>query len=247
MNKIVMNNNENNNNNINNNNNNNDNNNNINNNNNLNSENQIKNNKNIENSDIEKLTQKTINENIYEDLHLYITFYSDNNNTYSQYDWSIVEFIFNKGNSLNELIIGYIESIYDLLTNKNKLYYINEYFKEIISYYSKSLNDEDIRKIKSNIIFYLFKSEYFPKNNKFIHQCWGNIIYQLLSNNILTIDDFDFKNTKIDRGILKHIFIIIKFVCEFAENKETLKYFRKLRFVVENQRLFEKIINNKNL
>ena len=191
------------------------------------------------------LNQEEINNKIEKDLKNWKEFIEDGENI-KNYDWEIISEIYGEKKnqcSLADILEGFVENCIDFASNEKNIEYANQYLNELISYYSVSLSNTEIKKIVEKVIELFSGIANLALDNNNIYDIWANIIIQLITNNILNyenLDEISKKNEIIDedyKGIFKTFKIIYKF------NPKYKNLFEALKIVNDHKDLYEKIIN----
>ena len=118
----------------------------------------------IEISNLKAYTQNEVTVKMSQDLIKFKEHILEDEGTPINYDWSIVENIYcEHGNTVAEMIQGFLFSCIDFVQNENNLNLAKDYFTELIFYYKKSLRNSEKKDIvkKNNTTFKISKKEFF--------------------------------------------------------------------------------------
>ena len=161
----------------------------------------------------------------------------DKNKT-SEYfkNWEEIDNLFlNKKALKYEIFKSIIEASKNFIDDKNNIYYLDIYIKVILEYYYNYFKKKDINEIKNTIfeeLNNLSNEEINKDENKNINDLWIIIIYYLLENKLMSINDFDYFSKGCNKEIKNNIYNILNKVCCYnKDNKDIyLKEFKKTKF-----------------
>ena len=163
-------------------------------------------------------------------------------------DWEEIDNLFlNKKVKKSAIFKNIIEASKYFLENKNDIYYLDIYIKIIFEYYYNYLNKNDINDIVNSILGELGNlttEEINKEDNKYINDIWIIIIYYLLQNKIMTMNDFNYFSNGYNKEIKNNIFTILNGVCAYnIENKQNyLTELKNTKFIYMNKNILH--INN---
>ena len=163
-------------------------------------------------------------------------------------DWEEIDNLFlDKKIKKSDIFKSIIEASKYFLENKNDIYYLDIYIKIIFEYYYNYLNKNDINDIVNSILGELGNlttEEINKEDNKYINDIWIIIIYYLLQNKIMTMNDFNYFSNGYNKEIKNNIFTILNGVCAYnIENKQNyLTELKNTKFIYMNKNILH--INN---
>ena len=166
-------------------------------------------------------------------------------------DWEAIDNLFlNKKIQKNEIYISIIEASKKFIKDKNDIYYVDTYIKIVFEYYYNYLNKSDINGIINTIIEELSKyAETKIKNEENIYEkeVWIIIIYYLLQNKIMTMNDFNHFCKGYSKEIKNIIFGILNDVCCYNNDNKNifLKELKNTKFANMNKKILSNILQNK--
>ena len=123
--------------------------------------------------------------------------------------------------------------------------YANSYISEIISYYSKIVNENEKKDIKKTIHSCLNQISTYINISNFMSDIIANSIFCFV--NYGYIKYYDILVTYNKQKDMEKYFIILKKIYLIDGTLQTLKIFRKFDFVRKNQHVFEKILSNNSI
>ena len=165
-------------------------------------------------------------------------------------NWEEIDNLFlDKKIKKSEIFKSIIEASKYFLENKNDIYYLDIYIKIIFEYYYNYLNKNDINDIANTFLGELgnlTNEEINKEENKYINDIWIIIIYYLLQNKIMIMNDFNYFCNIYNKEIKKNIYTILNGVCAYnIENKQNyLKELYNTKFISMNKKLLH--INTEN-
>ena len=108
------------------------------------------------------------------------------------FDWSITDdLIKNNEVQLNDIIRGYIEISKTSINETNKIFMANEYIKTIIEYYINDLSQNQKYLLHLNMIKIYLDINNIIKNNEFMYEIMGRLLFILLTNKIYFMKDLN--------------------------------------------------------
>ena len=165
----------------------------------------------------------------------------DNNKYINNFNWDdIHNLIVYEKIGMNDFIEILMESCSSFNINKQSKYYIDLYIKAIFEYYKNCLENEDFYDIKNTIIKNLENLYNNQNNNYYLEEIWIILIYYLLDNQIIKMDDFNsFNNDSFN--VKKYIAEVLKKIIDY--NRDSKKYWinqlKATKFFNENRNLFD--------
>ena len=193
---------------------------------------------------------------IEEDIIKYKTFLNENNinnkfdlNKNSQigngYDWSSVEEILSTNKiNLIEIIRCYIEVCIDEINDSSKIYYANDYIKNIIYYYSTQLTNKERDIIRNKISILFLNIRDICVDNYNMKEIMGYLMFILIENKLYFIKDLNNFIGK-EQEIIITITEVVKFAIISSEEK-CKKYhndFKQTKLFVDNSIFTENVTN----
>ena len=157
--------------------------------------------------------------------------------------WNDIDNLFlNKKIYKNEIFKSIIEACKYFIKKKDDIYYVDIYIKIIFEYYYTYLNINDLNDIVNTMLEelgYLSNEILQKEENKFLLDIWIIIIYYLLQNKIMTMNDFNFFCKGFSKEIKTNIFTILNGVCNYnSENKKFyLKELKNTKFYNINKKI----------
>ncbi|MCQ2820602.1 MAG: MIF4G domain-containing protein, partial [archaeon] len=158
-----------------------------------------------------KLSQEELNNQIDKDLRLFRDHIQEGLDK-STYSWQIVTEIYNiRGNSISEILTAFLESCLDFVSNENYLKIANDYWYDLILYYSKIIKDEEMDDIKNNALDLLSTASNLVLDNNLLVDVWANILYSLNEVEIMYLSDInELKLEGLFEEDIRSIFMIFK-------------------------------------
>ena len=164
--------------------------------------------------------------------------------TPENYDWNIVESIYrDHGNSVAEMIQGFLYSCLDFVQNDKTLKLARDYFTELIFYYKKSLSMKEKKDIVKKTAHLLRVARDFSLDNLQIIDVWCIMLSNLIRAHLFNRDDLIELND-LEKEDLKTIFIIIAKIIK--EDPDAKIHYEKCKFVQSNKALYEEVMNEHN-
>ena len=167
-------------------------------------------------------------------------------------NWNDIDNLFcNKKILKSEVFKGIIESCKNIVKSKDDIYYVDLYIKIIFEYYSSYLNTNDFNEIVKIVLeelSYLYNEEFQKEENQFLKDIWTIIIYYLLQNKIMKMNDFNYFCKGYSKEIKNNIFIVLNEVCRYnLENGYFfLKEFKNTKLANMNKKIVSEIFQDFN-
>ena len=164
-------------------------------------------------------------------------------------NWETIDNLFQKLKKC-EIFKNIVEACILFVKSKDDIYYIDIYIKIVFEYYSNYLKTNNIKDIPNLILEEIGKLSQISdeqdkmEENHYKKEIWILIIYYLLENQIMTMNDFNYfckehnKETKIN--IINFLY---KICCYNEENKNIyLKEFKNIKFSNINKKILSDIL-----
>jgi hypothetical protein len=202
-----------------------------------------------EKNDKVKATQKLysadeVQEEIAKDLINFKDHIFEEEGTTSDYSWEIVESIYkDHGNSVADMIQGYLYSCIDFVQNQKTLNLVKDYFNELIYYYKDTLSGKEKKDIVKKTIHLLKVARDSALDNLLIIDVWAIILSNLIRYHLFNRDDLIELN-EIDKEDLKTVFLIIAKIIK--EDPDAKIHYDKCKFISLNKALYEEVMNEHN-
>ena len=167
-------------------------------------------------------------------------------------NWNDIDNLFcNKKILKSEVFKGIIESCKNIVKSKDDIYYVDLYIKIIFEYYCSYLNTNDFNEIVKIVLeelSYLYNEEFQKEENQFLKDIWTIIIYYLLQNKIMKMNDFNYFCKGYSKEIKNNIFIVLNEVCRYnLENGYFfLKEFKNTKLANMNKKIVSEIFQDFN-
>ena len=182
-------------------------------------------------------TQDEIINEISRDLVNFKDHIFEEEGTPSDYNWEIVESIYKEhGNSVAEMIQGFLYSCLDFVQNKKTLGLVKDYFNELISYYKNSLSLEEKKEIVSKTNHLLRVARDASLDNLLILDVWCIILSNLIRYHLFNRDDLIELND-LDKEDLKSVLLII--AKSIKEDPPAKIHYEKCKFSSQNKELYD--------
>jgi translation initiation factor 4G len=195
-------------------------------------------------STLKPYTQDEVTEKMSKDLINFKDFILEEEGTPENYDWNIVESIYrDHGNSVAEMIQGFLYSCLDFVQNDKTLKLARDYFTELIFYYKKSLSMKEKKDIVKKTAHLLRVARDFSLDNLQIIDVWCIMLSNLIRAHLFNRDDLIELND-LEKEDLKTIFIIIAKIIK--EDPDAKIHYEKCKFVQSNKALYEEAMNEIN-
>jgi hypothetical protein len=157
------------------------------------------------------------------------------------YNWEIVESIYKEhGNSVAEMIQGFLYSCLDFVQNKKNLGLVKDYFNELISYYKNSLSLEEKKEIVSKTNNLLRVARDASLDNLLILDVWCIILSNLIRYHLFNRDDLIELND-LDKEDLKSVLLII--AKSIKEDPPAKIHYEKCKFISQNKELYDEAMS----
>ena len=167
-----------------------------------------------------------------DNLNLFKNHLDENKSSDKFNNWEEIDNLFlNKKIPKDEIFKSIIEAIKYFIEDKKDLYYIDIYMKIILEYYYNYFNKNDITKIVNVILEELGKlsnEEIKKEENKNIKEIWIIMLYYLLENKIMTMNNFDYFCKGYNKEIQNNILNILNGVCNYNEDDDNI-YLKELK------------------
>ena len=162
----------------------------------------------------------------------------------SDYSWEIVESIYKEhGNSIADMIQGYLYSCIDFVQNQKTLNLVRDYFIELIYYYKDSLSGKEKKDIVKKTNHLLKVARDSALDNLLIIDVWAIILSNLIRYHLFNRDDLIELN-EIDKEDLKTVFLIIAKIIK--DDPDAKIHYDKCKFVSLNKALYEEVMKENN-
>ena len=189
-------------------------------------------------------TQDEVTEKMSKDLINFKDFIEEDEGTPENYDWAIVESIYHDhGNSVAEMIQGFLQSCLDFVQNDKTLNLAKDYFSELIFYYKKSLSLKEKKEIVKKTAHLLRVARDYSLDNLQIIDVWCIILSNLIRAHLFNRDDLIELND-LEKEDLKTIFVIIAKIIK--EDPDAKIHYEKCKFVQTNKSLYEEAMKEIN-
>ena len=195
-------------------------------------------------STLKQYTQDEVTEKISKDLINFKDFIVEDEGTPKNYDWAIVESIYHDhGNSVAEMIQGFLQSCLDFVNNDQTLNLAKDYFSELIFYYKKTVSMKEKKEIVKKTAHLLRVARDYSLDNLQIIDVWCIILSNLIRAHLFNRDDLIELND-LEKEDLKTIFVIIAKIIK--EDPDAKIHYEKCKFVQTNKSLYEEAMKEIN-
>ena len=168
----------------------------------------------------------------------------DEEGTPQNYNWETVESIYREhGNSLADMIQGFLYACLDFVQDKKSLKLAKDYFTELIFYYKKSLTGKEKKEIVKKTSHLLRVARDISLDNLLMIDVWCVMLSNLIRAHLYNRDDLIELND-LDKDDLKTVFIIIAKIIK--EDPEAKIHYDKCKFVQLNKILYEEAMKEVN-
>ena len=193
-----------------------------------------------EKATLKALSQDEITDQMGKDLINFKDHIFEDEGTPSNYSWSIVETIYNEhGNSVAEMIQGFLFSCLDFVQNDKTLNLAKDYFTELIFYYKKSLRNSEKKEIVKKTVHLLKVARDNSLDNLLILDVWSIMLSNLIRAHLFSRDDL-LEIGELEKEDLKTIFVIIAKIIK--EDPDAKIHYDKCKFVQKNKELYEEAL-----
>ena len=181
---------------------------------------------------------------IKEDINNYIFFIKNEGNNRSLKEYNFKIFKFTKKYELEEIIKSYINICVDSITKEDDLKYYKGYIQCIMEPLSIKLSLNKLRMFHNEILKILSEINYLFKNNIYVFEMIGYLIYLLIANELCDIEDMNIFINK-DEETKNNICKIIKYII-LSSGDNVKKYYEDFKNIdfFKNNNLFEKNIKS---
>jgi hypothetical protein len=195
-------------------------------------------------SALKPYTQDEITEEIGKDLINFKDHIFEEEGTPDNYNWDIVECIYREhGNSVAEMIQGFLYSCLDFVQNQKTLKLAKDYFTELIFYYKKSLSFSEKKEIVKRTAHLLRVARDCSLDNLLVIDVWCIMLSNLIRAHLFNREDLIELND-LEKEDLKTIFIIIAKIIK--EDPDAKVHYDKCKFVQQNKALYDEAMNEIN-
>ena len=164
-------------------------------------------------------------------------------------NWEAIDNLFQKLKKC-EIFKNIVEACFLFTKSKDDIYYIDIYIKIVFEYYSNYLKANNIKDIPNLILEEIgslsqISDELDKKEeNNYKKEIWILIIYYLLENKIMTMNDFNYfckeHNKEAKINIINFLY---KICCYNEDNKDIyLKEFKNIKFASINKKILSDIL-----
>lgn len=186
-------------------------------------------------------SQETITDKINKDLNSFKEHIFILEGTPKNYNWSIVEDIHDAhGNSIAEIIQGFLESCIDFVQNEKLLNLVSDYFLELISYYKSSLYKEEKIEISKKTMHLIRVASDFKLDNPQIIDVWSIILGTLIKSHIVFRDDLC-ELDDLGEEELKDVFAII--AKSIKKDPQGKVHYDKCEFIKTHEEMYKKALD----
>ena len=197
-------------------------------------------------STLKPYTQDEITDAMSKDLINFKDYIWEDEGTPQQYDWATVESIYrDHGNSVAEMIQGFLYSCLDFVQNNKTLKLAKDYFTELIFYYKNNISPKEKKEIMEKTIHLLRVARDNSLDNPQFIDVWCVILSNLIRAHLVERNDLTELNN-MEKDDLKTVFIIIAKIIK--DDPDAKIHYDKCKFVQQNKALYDeamKEINNK--
>ena len=197
-----------------------------------------------EKSTLKAYTQDEVTDEMSKDLINFKDHIVEDEGTPQNYNWAIVESIYrDHGNSVAEMIQGFLYSCFDFVQNDKTLKLAKDYFTELIFYYKKGLSNREKKDIIKKTAHLLRVARDNALDNLLIIDVWCIILSNLIRTHLFSREDL-LELNDLEKEDLKTIFIIIAKIIK--EDPDAKIHYDKCKFVQQNKALYEEAMNEIN-
>ena len=193
-----------------------------------------------EKSTLKAYTQDEITDEMSKDLINFKDHILEDEGTPENYNWAIVDSIYREhGNSVAEMIQGFLYSCLDFVQNEKTLKLSKDYFTELIFYYKKTLSFQEKKDIVKRTAHLLRVARDLSLDNLLIIDVWCIMLSNLIRAHLFNREDLIELND-LEKEDLKTIFVIIAKIIK--DDPEARIHYDKCKFVQQNKALYEEAI-----
>jgi len=197
-----------------------------------------------EKSTLKAYTQDEITDEMSKDLINFKDHILEDEGTPENYNWAIVDSIYREhGNSVAEMIQGFLYSCLDFVQNEKTLKLSKDYFTELIFYYKKTLSFQEKKDIVKRTAHLLRVARDLSLDNLLIIDVWCIMLSNLIRAHLFNREDLIELND-LEKEDLKTIFVIIAKIIK--DDPEARIHYDKCKFVQQNKALYEEAMNEIN-
>ena len=197
-----------------------------------------------EKSTLKPYSQDEITEAMSKDLINFKDYIVEDEGTPSQYDWATIESIYrDHGNSVAEMIQGFLYSCLDFVQNDKTLKLAKDYFTELIFYYKKTISNKEKKDIVNKTLHLIRVARDFSLDNPQIIDVWCVMLSNLIRAHLVAREDLIELND-MDKEDLKTVFIIIAKIIK--DDPDAKIHYDKCKFVQQNKALYDEAMKEIN-
>ena len=184
--------------------------------------------------------QDEIIEEIAKDLANFRDHIFEEGGTPQDYSWEIIESIYNEhGNSVADMIQGYLYACLDFVQNEKTLKLVKDYFSELIYFYKNKISKSEVSDIVKKTNHLLRVARDLSLDNLLIIDVWCVVLSNLIRCHIYKREELIELND-MEKDDLKTVILIIAKIIK--EDPEARIHYEKCKFIGHNKPLYEEVM-----
>lgn len=164
-------------------------------------------------------------------------------------NWEAIDNLFQKLKKC-EIFKNIVEACILFTKNNDDIYYIDIYIKIVFEYYSNYLKENNIKDISNLILEEIGKLSQISdeqdkmEENHYKKEIWILIVYYLLENKIMTINDFNYFCKEHNKENKINIINFLYKICSYNEDNKNiyLKDLKNIKFAHINKKILSDIL-----
>ena len=184
--------------------------------------------------------QEEIIEEISKDLANFRDHILEEGGTPQNYTWEIIESMYNEhGNSVADMIQGYLYSCLDFVQNEKTLKLVKDYFNELIYFYKNKLSSNEKKDIIDKTNHLLRVARDLSLDNLLIIDVWCIILSNLIRFHLYN-RDYLIELNDMDKDDLRTVILIIAKIIK--DDPDARIHYEKCKFIGHNKSLYDEVI-----
>ena len=192
-------------------------------------------------SSLKKYSQNEVTDEISKDLVNFKIYMEEEGGSEKNYDWRAVESIYYEhGNSMAEILQGFLDSCIDFVVNKKTLNLSRIYFNEIIFYYENKMKNNEKNELVTRTNHLLKVARDASLDNPLFIDVWAKTLGTLIRAKIYIREDL-LGLSDLTGDDLKTIFVIIGKIIKDDPNGRI--HYENCKFVQRHKKLYDEEMN----
>ena len=157
-----------------------------------------------------------------------------------KYNWTTIESLYKAVGNLGIIVTFFVDASIDIVNTSAKLEKANSYISIIIEFYLQFMVRNEIDAMASMMIKLLFTIDDIIKDNKYMIDILGNLLYILINSRIIIMKKLNLFEKK-DKNTIKNLALIVKSAIEHSGTKKKRMYndFSQVKLFKDNASIFK--------